>query len=81
MYYLLDMADKIIVVEPSYNVRKKRIIKRFIKQKLKIERCNYKPTFKMLINMFKWNKKYEQEKEKLYILLSKYNNIVEIKKR
>ena len=80
MYYLLDMADKIIVVEPSYNVRKKRIIKRFIKQKLKIERCNYKPTFKMLINMFKWNKKYEQEKEKLYILLSKYNNIVEIKK-
>ena len=80
VYYLLKMADKIIVIEPSYRVRKIRIFKRFIKQKLKIEKCNYKPTLKMLFNMFKWNKKYEKEKKEFYKLLSKYEKKVEIKK-
>lgn len=63
LFYLLDYADKIIYLDIPINIRKKRIITRFIKQKLKLEKSNYKPTIKMLKDMFKWT--YEFEKEKI----------------
>lgn len=80
LYYLLDMADKIIFMDIDYKVRKKRIIKRYIKQKLHIESCNYKPTINMLKNMLSWNKKFEEDKKEFIEILKKYDNKLEVVK-
>lgn len=42
--YLYDMADRIIFLDPPVWKRKVRIVLRFIKQKLGVEKCHYKPT-------------------------------------
>lgn len=78
LHYLLDMADKIIFLDIPYNIRKRRIFIRFIKQKIKVEKCNYKPTLQMLKMMFKWNKKFEEDKEKFIRLLDNYREKLEI---
>lgn len=53
-------ADLIIFLDTKYAIRIYRIIKRFIFQKLGQERSNYKPTFKIFIKMFKWNRHFEE---------------------
>ena len=77
---LLEMSDKIIWINNKIIVRDFRIITRFIKQKLKIEKSYYKPNLKMLKSMFKWNKEFNEiefqkrikkYRDKLIIL---YNN-------
>lgn len=55
----LTEADKIIYYEPSKYVRLYRINKRFVKQRLGAEQSNYRPTLKMLKNMYKWNNQHE----------------------
>lgn len=52
-------ADLIILLEPPLLVRKKRILSRWIKQNLGIEKCIYKPQLKMLKAMFNWANQYE----------------------
>ena len=49
-------ADMIIFLDTRYSIRTIVYIKRFIKQKLRLEKSNYKPTFKMFLKMFKWNR-------------------------
>ena len=80
LYYLLDIADKIIFLDISYNIRKRRILIRFIKQKIGIEKCNYKPTLQMLKMMFMWNKKFEENKKEFIDLLNNYKEKLEIVK-
>jgi adenylate kinase family enzyme len=53
-------ADVIIFLDTKYSVRTYRIIKRFIFQKLRLEKSNYKPTMKVFFKMFKWNKQFEK---------------------
>ncbi|MEH7380974.1 AAA family ATPase [Bacillus sp. JJ1533] len=53
-------ADLIIFLDPSYPTRTYRIIKRFLKQKLRLEHSNYKPTWKIFFKMFKWNRHFEE---------------------
>lgn len=74
MDYLLEMADKIILIEIPLAVRKKRIILRYIKQKFKIEKSNYKPSLKMLKLMFKWTNDYEKNKESMNERIYKHKN-------
>lgn len=77
---LFDMADKIIFLDPPLYVRKVRIITRFIKQKLGMEKCNYKPNFEMLQNMFKWTKNFENKRRKYeHMLLSYEDKLIKIK--
>ena len=76
--YLLDYSDKIILLDTNYNVRKRRIILRYIKQKLGIEKCNYKPSMQMLKQMLIWNKKFEYQKKALIIKLDKYYDKLQI---
>lgn len=59
LYYLLDMADKVIYLDIPLHIRKRRIIFRYIKQKLKIESCNYDPNISMLKKMYKWTNEFE----------------------
>lgn len=53
-------ADLIIFLDTNYSIRTYRIIKRFLKQKLHLEKSNYKPTVKIFFNMFKWNRYFEE---------------------
>ena len=76
--YLLELADKIIYLNiPKYK-RNIRILTRFIKQNLKIEKANYKPYLKMLKNMYKWSKKDEEGKEEFQKMLNKYEDKLEV---
>lgn len=72
--YLLDYADKIIYLNIDVKIRKRRIIKRFIKQRLKLEKCNYNPNFEMLKLMFKWTNDFEENKVDFENKLEKYND-------
>jgi adenylate kinase family enzyme len=61
----LRMADTIVLLEISSKLRNYRIIKRWIKQRLGIEKCIYNPTYEMLICMLQWSKDYDEGKENL----------------
>lgn len=56
---LWDLAEKILFLDTPLSIRYFRIIRRFIRQKLGREACNYKPTFKIFKYMFKWTKDFE----------------------
>ena len=56
---ITNHADQIVYYEPSKKVRLYRIHKRFVKQLLRIEKANYKPSFQMLKNMYEWTNKHE----------------------
>lgn len=77
--YLLNTADKIIYLDIPKNKRNRRILIRFIKQKLKLEKVNYKPTFEMLKMMYKWSENYEIQKKAFEGLLNKYKNKLEVR--
>ena len=71
---LLDLADTIVYIDIPLNVRKIRILGRFIKQLLRIEKCNYKPTFKMLRMMYVWTNEFEKNKIDFEKKINKYSN-------
>lgn len=48
-------ADVIIFLDTRLSTRRFRIIKRFIKQKFKVEKVNYRPTFKVLKFLYQYN--------------------------
>jgi len=83
LYYLLEMVDKIIYLDVSKITIYYRILKRYIKQKLKIEKANYKVNINMLINMYNWANKYEKNKKNLKKLLERYkeNKLNYVKKQ
>jgi adenylate kinase family enzyme len=53
-------AELIIFLDTNYSIRTYRIIKRFLLQKLGLEKSNYKPTIEMFFKMFKWNRYFEE---------------------
>lgn len=63
LFYLASWADKIIFLDPPLRVRKFRIFTRFMKQLLRIEKCNYKVSWKMLKNMYKWTNEFEEDRD------------------
>lgn len=76
LYNLLEMADNIIYVDTPLIIRKKRILTRYIKQKLGIEKCGYKPSYKMLKNMYTWTKEFESKRKDFEDILKKYQEKV-----
>ncbi|WP_227396185.1 AAA family ATPase [Jeotgalibacillus aurantiacus] len=55
-----EKADAIVFLDPPRNVRKWRITKRFIKQRLKLEAVHYDPTWTIYKKMFKWDRYFEE---------------------
>ncbi|MGN7478551.1 DNA topology modulation protein FlaR [Solibacillus silvestris] len=53
-------AEVIFFLDTKYSIRTYRIIKRFLKQKLRLEKANYKPTVEIFFKMFKWNRYFEE---------------------
>lgn len=87
LFYLLDMTDLIVYLNINVRIRKWRIIKRFVKQKLRLEKSNYKPSIEMFKLMFKWTSDFEKNKNELELMLDTYkekliklNNKNEIKR-
>ena len=71
---LLEFADKIIFIDIDKKIRKRRIISRYIKQKLRIEKCNYKPSLEMVKDMFKWTNDFEKDKDNFLKRIYKYED-------
>lgn len=71
-----DEADTIIYLNIPKFILYKRVLIRWIKQKLGIEKSCYKADIKMLIKMFKWTK--NESKEDKLIKLKQYKNKLKI---
>lgn len=57
-----EHADKIYIICPNKFRRDYRVIKRFIRTQLGLEKWNYKQTYKNLYQMlFVWNRTFNQE--------------------
>lgn len=69
-------ASNIILIELPIRTRNQRIIFRWIKQKLNIAKCIYKPRFAMLKCMLQWSKDYDLGKDKLKERIALYQNKV-----
>lgn len=73
---LLDMADTIIFLDPPLWKRRVRILKRFVKQQLGIEKCHYKSNMKMFKLMYKWTGEFEAERQSFEGMLRQYKSKV-----
>lgn len=76
--YLLEIAEKIIYLDIPKNIRNKRILTRYIKQKIGIEKSNYKPSLKMLKMMYKWSNEFEKNRDEFENKLNKYVDKLEV---
>ncbi|MFP7255707.1 DNA topology modulation protein FlaR [Terribacillus goriensis] len=56
----LVKAELIILLDPAYRIRNSRTIKRFLRQKVRLETSNYTPSFHIFLKMFKWNRYFER---------------------
>jgi len=72
----LCKADIIVLLEIPTKIRNYRIIKRWINQRLGIEKCIYNPRYEMLKCMLKWAKDYDLGKDKLKDRISLYQDKV-----
>lgn len=80
--YALAEADYILWLDPPTPVRAYRILKRYIKQKLKIEVCLYTPNLRMLRFMFKWMLSYSLNRDGLRERVLAYEEkVIRIKNR
>jgi adenylate kinase family enzyme len=77
----LEQSNLIIFLDTTKKIRTFRIIKRFIEEKAGLKQGNYKQTFHMLMKMFKWSRRFEnEEKETILRLLKPYRCKVKIMK-
>jgi adenylate kinase family enzyme len=65
-------AEIIILLDTPSFKRNYRIAKRWICQKLKLEKSNYRPTLKMLFLMYKWSNDFERTKDDILKILAPY---------
>lgn len=68
----INKADLVILLDIPFYIIKIRLLKRWIKQVLRIEKCNYKPSINMLFKMYKWARKNNRNRDN-YILFLKSN--------
>ena len=62
---IIEKADKVILLNTPQHIRIYRILLRYIKQKLGIEKSHYKSDLKMLFFMFKWTFGFERTKNEI----------------
>ncbi|HEX2944845.1 MAG TPA: AAA family ATPase [Clostridia bacterium] len=69
-------ADMIILLETPSMTRNFRIIKRWLKQRLGIEKCIYAPRLKMLVSMLRWSRDYDLQRDGLKDRIRQYERKV-----
>jgi adenylate kinase family enzyme len=72
----LKVADTIVFLKVPARIRNYRIIKRWVKQRIGIEKCIYNPNFNMLKCMLQWSKDYDLGIDKLKERISPYQEKV-----
>lgn len=73
----VQIADLIIFLDPPYRTRIYRVVKRYIRQLLKLEKANYRSTVSILVSMFKWSKMHEKHgRDRIYSLIEPYREKV-----
>ncbi|WP_169082892.1 DNA topology modulation protein FlaR [Paenibacillus sp. PL91] len=76
-----ENAEMIIYLDTAIWIRNYRILKRFIIQKLGIEKGNYEQTFEMLRKMYIWNYNYEKrDRPVIFKILEPYQDKVRVMK-
>lgn len=73
-------ADAIVRLEPPARIRNFRLVKRWIRQRLRLEKCLYKPKWIMLKCMLRWSKEYDAGAGDLSKRLLRYQEKVVILK-
>lgn len=69
-------ADRIVVLDIPLKTRKYRILKRWIRQKFRLEKCIYKSDLHMLKSMLRWLKNYESGKDGTKQRIKQFDNKV-----
>ena len=54
-----ERADRIIFLDTPKRTRLRRIVTRWVRQRLGLEKAGYKPSLEMLRMMFKWTRDFE----------------------
>jgi len=67
-------ADAVVLLVPPLPMRLFRIVRRWIRQKMELETCLYKPTWWMLKMMFHWTRNFYNGKDTLVTRLQPYDN-------
>ena len=70
---LYEYADRIIFLDTPLPVRLWRIVGRFVKQCLGLEKSHYKPDLKMLKMMFSWTIDFEKQRKSYETFLRQYD--------
>lgn len=68
----MRQAESILLLEPPVAVRLWRIVTRWVRQNIGLERCGYIPDWEMLRLMFQWTRKYETDGYGLRARLNAY---------
>ncbi len=77
---IYNMADTIIYLNLPMRIRKKRIVMRFIKQRLGLESSHYKSNIRMLMFMFKWTRDFENKRDGYEEFLRSFGSkVIELK--
>lgn len=63
----IQSADMVIFLDIPYHQRTYRCVIRYLKQRVGVERSNYKPSFSMLLKMFKWNRYFEETMKPVFL--------------
>ncbi len=67
-----QQADVILLLDMPSLLRKRHILSRWIKQRLGLEPCGYRPTLRMLGMMFRWTKQYNVGKSPSWERMAPY---------
>ncbi|MDD3411007.1 MAG: AAA family ATPase [Eubacteriales bacterium] len=59
---LYELADAVVFLDTPPLVRRRRMVSRFLKQRLGLVACHYKPTFSMLKSMLRWTRDFERDR-------------------
>ena len=68
----MEQADTVLLLEIPRIVREKRILLRWVKQNLGLEKCIYRPRFAMLQAMFRWARNYDTGEDGTKALVSQF---------
>ena len=55
----MEQADSVVLLDVSPILRRKRVVTRWLRQRLGLETCSYRPSISMLRDMFLWSRNYE----------------------
>lgn len=70
-----ENADVIVFLDTKMSTRRRRIISRYFMQKAGLEKANYKPTLKLLKDLYSYNTVFENEsKPKILEMLRPYES-------